>query len=1375
MAWLVSNEADLAVGGGSVAESLGEVITRRLGVLPNFYRLSPDAPDLAVALWEFALFSYLDNPLPSLFKERLFVFLSRFCPARYCIARHAGYLAGYGFPSGDSSAPSQEVEDVIQLLSRPLSRGRYLEANLEFLEKRGRMEAAPPPASHAEEALFDCAGHLLLQTTQAARCRSVLEGVLPDGSFEPFFLLMAFIRTAHSWTTSRTVALEPDIERLLAREQELAMWIVHDPERMTGQVGAVAPVEARPEQGPRKYLTESAFTGSSEELGRQVQELRQANKLIAEARRAALNLLEDAVDERERAVNARSALAESEQKFRSLVEAHAQAIWEMNAAGEAIADSPSWRAYTGQALEEWLGSGWRNAIHPEDRESAEREWREAVAAGKNADLEFRLRFAEGGYRWSNLRAAPILDGDGSIVKWSGMNIDIHARRQAEAAAAEIAVRLSSVLAAASMGTFVWRLAEDRIEPDEQMLALCDQPANRGLPFHTALVAAIHPGDRARFDAALAKASDPRGPGELREDIRICLKNGGVRWLVIYAHAVFEEKPRRASQLNGVAIDITHRREAEEAMAADLRDTQLLRELGARFASPAEMESVFGEVNKVAILLARADAGTVQIYDEAAESLRLVAALGFPEEAKQRYGWVSAMSRTSCGHALATGQRAVFHFDENPSDPEGDSKWHLEAGYRSAQSTPLVSRSGRPIGMLSTHWREHHSPTERELRYLDLLARQAADLIERHQNALLISEREERLRILSDAVPQIIWTNTADGSADYFNKRWYSYSGLAEADSMGKGWQAIVHPDDAPLANETWRRALASGKIFDCEYRLKRADGKYRWFIGRNIPLRDSDGRVVSWFGTATDIHDLKVAEAGVRASEEQFRRAVQEAPIPVVMVAEDGKVLQVSRTWTELTGYTPEVMGNFDGWLNQAYGAGAAIVRDHMRRLFQRDVASANVELDIRTLDGDLRKWAFSASAPGTLVGGRRFVVGMALDITERTRAEEALRESQERLRLIVENARDYAIVSMDLDRKVTSWNAGAEALLGYDQDEILGRTADVIFSSEDRRAGMPEIEAETAKTKGRASDERWHIRKNGTPFWGSGVMMAMHDAEGRTVGLVKIFRDVTETRAAQKALEQSKAELLEALQENESARAEVEAASRAKDHFLAVLSHELRTPLTPVLMTTMTLQRRADLAAPVIKGLEMIRRNIQLECRLIDDLLDLTRIARGKLEIVREHLDLHDAIRGALEVSQPDIEQKKQQLQVALEAGQSVVTGDPIRLQQLIWNLLKNASKFTPRGGQISIATRNSPEKIAVRVTDSGAGIRPEKLAVIFDAFTQAEESTFSEFGGLGLGLAIAKATVEAHGGSIEATSSGPGQGSAFFFELPIVAPGGC
>ncbi len=276
--------------------------------------------------------------------------------------------------------------------------------------------------------------------------------------------------------------------------------------------------------------------------------------------------------------------------------------------------------------------------------------------------------------------------------------------------------------------------------------------------------------------------------------------------------------------------------------------------------------------------------------------------------------------------------------------------------------------------------------------------------------------------------------------------------------------------------------------------------------------------------------------------------------------------------------------------------------------------------------------------------------------------------------------------------------------------------------------------------------------------------LLPYRSLDDRIEGVVLTFVDITERKHAEEIVQA-------ALRTAEQARGEAEAANAAKDHFLAVLSHELRTPLMPITIALAALDRREDLPEPIRKAHEMIRRNVDLEARFIDDMLDVTRIARGKMEIARAPMDLHTALERAVEVSSSDLEAKGQGLTVALAADEHTLSGDFARLQQVFWNLLKNAAKFTPAGGAIGLRSHNEAGNILVGVTDNGIGMEAEALQRIFAPFEQANVSIAQEFGGLGLGLAIARATVQAHGGSLYASSPGLGRGATFIVSLPLAA----
>ncbi len=254
--------------------------------------------------------------------------------------------------------------------------------------------------------------------------------------------------------------------------------------------------------------------------------------------------------------------------------------------------------------------------------------------------------------------------------------------------------------------------------------------------------------------------------------------------------------------------------------------------------------------------------------------------------------------------------------------------------------------------------------------------------------------------------------------------------------------------------------------------------------------------------------------------------------------------------------------------------------------------------------------------------------------------------------------------------------------------------------------------------------------------------------------------------------VEQRTSDLTLINQSLEQAKADAEAASEAKDHFLAVLSHELRTPLTPVLVTVQLLEGDPTITPEAREALATVRRNVELEARLIDDLLDLTRVARGKLQLNLQEVDLNLVVRQAMEICSPEAAEKGVRLVLDCVADSSRTIGDPGRLQQIFWNLIKNGVKFTPAGGEIRVRCRNEQladaQRVVVSVHDTGVGIEPEVLSRVFDAFEQGSRTISRQFGGLGLGLAISKALVDMHAGHITAQSAGPGRGAVFSVSLP-------
>ena len=377
------------------------------------------------------------------------------------------------------------------------------------------------------------------------------------------------------------------------------------------------------------------------------------------------------------------------------------------------------------------------------------------------------------------------------------------------------------------------------------------------------------------------------------------------------------------------------------------------------------------------------------------------------------------------------------------------------------------------------------------------------------------------------------------------------------------------------------------------------------------------------------------------------------------------------------------------------------------------------------------------------------------------------------RLAAIVESS-DDAIVSKTLEGVVTTWNKGAERIFGYTADEAVGRPINVLIIPPDRQEEEPQILARLRRGERVDHFQTIRRRKDGGLIEVSVTISPVRDPTGKIVGASKIARDITEQKRVERELRAARDAAESARKEADAARQAAETANRAKDHFLSVLSHELRTPLTPVLAAVSLIESSNDLPLQEIRShLQMIKRNVETEARLVDDLLDITRISRGKLRLHPEVVDAHAAVRSVVSMLQGEIDARGLEVTLALRAKDHHVWADPGRFQQILLNLLSNAVKFTPEDGSISVRTTNEDGRghgLKIEIIDTGVGIAPDLLPRLFRPFEQGEQTVSRRFGGLGLGLSIVQALVEMHGGSITASSAGTGRGATFSFRLETV-----
>jgi len=382
--------------------------------------------------------------------------------------------------------------------------------------------------------------------------------------------------------------------------------------------------------------------------------------------------------------------------------------------------------------------------------------------------------------------------------------------------------------------------------------------------------------------------------------------------------------------------------------------------------------------------------------------------------------------------------------------------------------------------------------------------------------------------------------------------------------------------------------------------------------------------------------------------------------------------------------------------------------------------------------------------------------------------AREALRESEQRFRAIFEQAA-VGIAISDLDGRLAETNTKFVEILGYPAGELTTLTAYDITHADD----VASTRAQVARLLGAEirdySYEKRYVRKDGRTVWTLTSVGLLRDPEGQPRQFIGVIEDITQLKQVQEDNARLLEERTHLLERERAARGEAERMSALKDEFLATLSHELRTPLSSILGWSQVIAGRRMEPEELQKALLVIERNARAQARLIEDLLDMSRIMGGRIRLDVQRVDLHSVVEAALETLRPAIEAKALAVETVLDRKADPITGDPSRLQQIVWNLLSNAIKFTPQGGKVQVGLKRINFHIEVSVADSGIGIAPEFLPHVFERFRQADSGARRRHGGLGLGLAIVRHLVELHGGTVTAESEGEGRGSTFRVRLPI------
>ena len=402
-----------------------------------------------------------------------------------------------------------------------------------------------------------------------------------------------------------------------------------------------------------------------------------------------------------------------------------------------------------------------------------------------------------------------------------------------------------------------------------------------------------------------------------------------------------------------------------------------------------------------------------------------------------------------------------------------------------------------------------------------------ELTERQQAEQKLRESEQHYATLTEAAPVGIFRTDAEGNCIFVNDRWCQISGLTPEAAAGEGWVQTLHPHDRDRVSSEWYRSTQENRPFQLEYRFQRPDERVTWVYGQAVSERHHDGQIVGYIGTITDINDRKQAEDRLLDSEQRFRRAIESAPLPIMIHAEDGQVLQLNTTWTELTGYTRNDIPTTRAWAQRAYGDRAAIVLETViAKKYSLESRWEEGEFTIATKNGNQRIWNFSSAPLGLLPDGRRTVMSMAVDVTERQQAEVRLRESEERYRSIYHQAA-VGLANASIDGKhFLDVNPRFCEMFGYTREELLTKSPLEITHPDDRQRLLPAVQGISSGKISYFFQEKRYLRKDGSIFWSSTGVSLVRDAAGNPKHSLAVLRDISEQKLAEEALRESEARL---------------------------------------------------------------------------------------------------------------------------------------------------------------------------------------------------------------------------------------------------------
>lgn len=862
------------------------------------------------------------------------------------------------------------------------------------------------------------------------------------------------------------------------------------------------------------------------------------------------------------------------------------------------------------------------------------------------------------------------------------------------------------------------IAEQNIYINSQVVDLLgyepQQISEMGADF---LVRVMHPEDLARFSAYIETLNRANGREIANFEYRMRHQNGEWRWFSSEDRVYSRTEDGSVEQILGVAKDITQIKQTE----VELTNTNSI------------LQSVI-EGSADAIFVKDRQGCYVTVNQSAANWLGLTV-----EEIVGRDD--RTLFNSEIAEAILEVDRQVIADNKVISFEE---KIDFPAKTRSlfTNKYPWRDDTGRILGVIG-------------------ISKDITPLKESEQK---LRANEQLLRLALSSAKAASWNWEIATEKIVWSPESYDLYGFEpKIESTYEIWKSILYPEDFEATERELERVLADPSAeLRFEFRIVHPQKGIRWILGVGNVTRNQSGEPVSFSGINLDIseqqaalRERKQAEEKLRRNEQHLRRVIDSLLIYVGVLTPDGVLIEVNRTALEHANLRSEDVLN-KPFAETYWWSFDPEIQAQLNEAIERAAAGERVRYDTvsRMSENNLIQNDFSIVPIFNDDGEVEYLIPSGIDISDREASKQALQQSEYELRLITEII-PQQIWTATPDGKIEYINQRWQEYTGVTLEQIQGDGWSTIIHPDDLERVRETWDRAIAfgkkyniEARLRSADRKYN--------WFLGRARPLRNERGDIVKWYGTNTNINRIKELEETLRQQTEDLIQA--------------NQLKDEFLAIVSHELRTPLNPILGWSQLLTAGKLDAEKTAQGVEIIQRNAKLQAQLIDDLLDVARILRGKLALKLTPLNLESIIRSALATVQLTAEAKSIQINTEFEPNIGQVAGDAGRLQQVIWNLVSNAIKFTPESGQVKVSLKRIGKKAQILVTDTGQGIDREFLPYVFERFRQAESSSTRNFGGLGLGLAIVRHLTELHGGTVAVSSPGLGQGATFRIELPLI-----